>query len=275
MTADNHVDFPQHHLQSTAAFVDESDVMVDVLQPSNTGRSERPSQADVRTLAHQLNSLLDGSIRTLETVRRKIRNDELSTSANTPDEVDQRLTVVLDTLRQMGTAVGRALEQESDSTQDHIEHSFDRTSLTERIDAIITLLEPLAESKRVKFSLVVDPTLNAVATGPLAPAIVNIIENAIEAASETQNDITAIPSVEIVAEKRGGQFVLTVVDTGPGIDPNLQPGATTRSNGHGIGLVQTQDIVANLGGRLSLRNIPFAPGAIAELHIPLAALLVA
>lgn len=82
--------------------------------------------------------------------------------------------------------------------------------------------------------------------------------------------------VEIGAESRSGRLVLTIADDGPGIPadrlallPERGRRLDERPDGDGLGLAIAEDIVADLGGTLSLANRAApATGLIVTLDLP-------
>ncbi|MEH3046339.1 sensor histidine kinase [Sphingomonas adhaesiva] len=82
----------------------------------------------------------------------------------------------------------------------------------------------------------------------LEQVMVNLVQNALDAGART---------VTATVDARGDRVRITVADDGPGIDPAMrdalfQPFRTSKADGLGLGLVIAHDIVADLGGTLSL-----------------------
>ena len=96
--------------------------------------------------------------------------------------------------------------------------------------------------------------------------LINVVNNAVDAASETGAD------VEIAWERRNGALDLRVVDGGPGLPATANlfiPFFTTKRNGTGIGLVLSRQIAEAHGGTLTLQNRSDARGCVARLRLPL------
>ena len=118
--------------------------------------------------------------------------------------------------------------------------------------------------------------------GLVQQALVNIIRNAIEAATESG---VVQPSVALAATLRplgepSPEVVLSVEDNGPGVTDEViermfNPFFTTREVGTGLGLSIVHRIVDAHGGRVEVGNREHGPGALVELVFPVQAQSVA
>lgn len=84
----------------------------------------------------------------------------------------------------------------------------------------------------------------------LKQALLNVILNSLEAGAHR---------VEIVAEERGDDVIISVRDDGPGLaEPAraFEPFHSTKADGTGLGLPTARAIVESLGGRLELGEVP-------------------
>ena len=93
----------------------------------------------------------------------------------------------------------------------------------------------------------------------LEQVLVNLLQNALEALNGTQD-----PQITLSVTLPTDGVVVTVCDNGPGIDPAIAdrlftPFVTSRAAGLGLGLVISQDIMADMGG--SLHAVPNDDGA--------------
>ncbi len=89
--------------------------------------------------------------------------------------------------------------------------------------------------------------------------VLNLLQNAIEAL-----DGVVDPVVALGVEVKGKQVTIRVTDNGPGVAPAVRqrlftPFTTDKSDGLGLGLVISRDIVAAFGGELALE--PSSAGA--------------
>ncbi len=128
-----------------------------------------------------------------------------------------------------------------------------RTLLGERIELIMTLASDLG-------AIEVDPV-------QLEQVIVNLVVNAHDAMPDGGR--FTITTAEV-----GSHLVITVADTGVGMDQELigrifEPFFTTktRNQGTGLGLASVAGIVEQSGGTISVRSEP-RKGATFEIHLP-------
>ena len=99
----------------------------------------------------------------------------------------------------------------------------------------------------------------------LEQLLINLLKNAVEAASETGGGVT------ISWEEAPGEVELVVSDEGPGLldSRNLfVPFYTTKPEGSGIGLVLCRQIAEAHRGTLSLRNAEGRRGCDARFRVP-------
>ena len=108
-------------------------------------------------------------------------------------------------------------------------------------------------------------TLNA-DRDQLEQLLINLVNNAVDAAAETSGD------VEITWERQNGELDLRVVDEGPGLPATrnlFTPFFTTKRSGTGIGLVLSRQIAEAHGGSLTLEDRADTHGCVARLRLPL------
>jgi nitrogen fixation/metabolism regulation signal transduction histidine kinase len=121
--------------------------------------------------------------------------------------------------------------------------------------------------KRLPVRVRPGPPLTLSADGDqLEQLLINIIGNAVDAASETGG------GVEVSWERQNGALDLRVVDDGPGLPATknlFTPFFTTKRTGTGIGLVLSRQIAEAHGGTLTLEDRSDARGCVARLRLPL------
>jgi two-component system nitrogen regulation sensor histidine kinase NtrY len=117
----------------------------------------------------------------------------------------------------------------------------------------------------VKLSPGPEITINA-DPDQLEQLLINLIKNAVEAASETGGDVAA------GWRRTRGFLDFWVDDEGPGLSSTSNlfvPFFTTKPEGTGIGLVLSRQIAEAHGGALTLENRQAARGCRALLRLPL------
>lgn len=104
----------------------------------------------------------------------------------------------------------------------------------------------------------------------LTLAVVNLVDNAMDACADA-----ADRGIEIDTEQVDGAIRIRVRDHGPGIDPAtvdkvFEAFFTTKPPGQGLGLglALSSEVIAEMGGRMSVRNHP-AGGAEFTILLPL------
>lgn len=101
--------------------------------------------------------------------------------------------------------------------------------------------------------------------------IVNLVRNAIEAMEHSPRRELSISADRVPG---AGQVVMRVMDTGPGLAPEVaerlfQPFVTTKAHGMGVGLSICRSIIAGHGGELTVQANPEG-GTVFSFAVPLA-----
>ncbi|MBO0737481.1 MAG: GAF domain-containing protein, partial [Alphaproteobacteria bacterium] len=145
-------------------------------------------------------------------------------------------------------------------------------SLPEVVKSVVTATEPLATSKGLKFTAVVQsdmPTAHGDARR-VSQVLLNLVGNAIKFTDEGE--------VEIRGTAENGQFALTVRDTGPGIAESdrerifgefqqIDNTNTRKKGGTGLGLAISKRMVEMQGGAISVESI-LGQGSTFRLVLP-------
>lgn len=230
-------------------------------------RGDHRSDQSLRALAHELNSLLDGGLRTLRMTRRALSLGEPTpqtvSATNELDDVEVAMVRMTDVLHRVLSAPPPSRDVAPLSDALRIDRPLGAT-----LEAVLQGLSPLAHASGVSIRVECEPTANGLSTGPLEPLLRNTIRNAIEAFPVGWPS----PTVSVAMRCRGPRLEVDVLDNGPGIGAPNSPAKSASGSGAGLGLHVAREVVGSLGGALDLRNVPFGPGAIVRAHVPLTSL---
>ncbi|MHC5022652.1 MAG: ATP-binding protein [Planctomycetota bacterium] len=222
-----------------------------------TGSPPAP-MLSMRDLSHELNSRLDGAIRSLRLAERSLMETLGPDAAGTIDQALARLHLAQDAMRQMAGMLGGALAGKGAAAQ--------ATGAASRLDIevwrAVESLRPLAMDLEVELEAHVDAAAASLDAGPLSIVIHNGLRNAIEACTEV-----ASGRVELRVDLDDvGALRIRITDTGAGLQP--RDGRPSTPAGHGVGLDLSRRIVERLGGRLSLSDRPSGEGAVFDVQVP-------
>lgn len=128
-----------------------------------------------------------------------------------------------------------------------------RVEIHEVAKGVAEAYRPFVEAHDAKFELQLDSVSNPHLQGSIAAVesiIVNLLTNSLVAIPKSTRSPRLVRLMTVVEE---GQLILSVSDTGSGIDEHgvdeiWLPGVTSRPQGSGLGLTIVRDTVADLGG---------------------------
>lgn len=151
-------------------------------------------------------------------------------------------------------------------------------TLGEAIDEALNGIEAEATQAGVTLDALVDPRLAAMPADAIYTVLSNGLRNALEAIHHRHITEQRSDCIELRLTRDGGDGVLTITDTGPGVDPELRTpgggfrfGVTTKPEGHGVGLGLCRQVAMALGGKLWLRDA-LPSGAVLTLRFPVTSL---
>jgi PAS domain S-box-containing protein len=150
-----------------------------------------------------------------------------------------------------------------------------------QMESIVELLQPvLGSAISVALDLQSRDCIAVADVGQFETAVVNLALNARDAMPNggkltfRVSDVDAVPSVRGEATKNGHFVVVSVIDTGAGIDPQLlarifEPFFTTKQSGKGtgLGLSQAFGFSKQSGGELEVRSEP-GQGSTFSIYLP-------
>jgi len=212
------------------------------------------------SLAHQLSQPLTTIAIRAETARRDIspssQNAHTLASLNEISSQSNQLSSLVQNLRQL---FGSKLEK------------FESINLQKVCDEVLEIVKPTLQSKSI--TLIKHYESNPFVIGDsvqLQQVLINLFNNAIDSINDGKPNTREI-TITISASE--GDATLSVVDSGPGIDPNafqslFELYKTTKPNGLGVGLWLSKTIIERHQGKISASNHAHG-GARFEIQIPL------
>lgn len=207
-------------------------------------------------VSHELNQPLAAMKTYLAGARlllQRKRTEEAASSFQRIDDLIERMGAITRQLKSYARKGGDALEP---------------VDMRDALKGALTMMEPQLRTDTVDItqSLPRKPAMVMADRLRLEQVIINLLRNALDAMGGADGREIDL----IIAE--GDEVVLTVRDSGPGIDDLdalFEPFYTTKKPGEGIGLglAISSGIVKDLGGRLTARNGEKA-GAVFEVRLP-------
>jgi signal transduction histidine kinase/DNA-binding response OmpR family regulator len=199
--------------------------------------------------------------------------------AQTVQQVDENLKVVVSEGERLTKLIDDVLDL-AKIEAGKLEWHMEAVTVADILERATAATASLFEQKGLTLAMEVAPGLPAV-TGDrdrLIQVVINLISNAVK--------FTDVGSVTCRAERRGGEIVVSVVDTGLGIAPADQPKVferfkqvgdtlTDKPKGTGLGLPICREIVEHHGGRVWVESelgkgstfsfsLPIGPSALAS-----------
>ncbi|MEM7626330.1 MAG: sensor histidine kinase [Planctomycetota bacterium] len=228
-------------------------------------------------LAHELNNLLDGSLRGVGMTLRRL--DELELDDETRALLEKHLGAADRSMRLMADVIERYVNQPANrgvSLHDLVDSAG---GLLDVLTHAVNVYGPSIEQRGIELVTRLDPEISDLPAGPIYTVLANAINNALQAIErsvaapgEDEHRIT----VRLVGDpQHPGHLLVEITDTGVGLDPRLiddrgrfRFGVTTRAGGHGVGLGVCRQIAEDMHGQLTLE--PHADGGTRfALSVPL------
>lgn len=203
-------------------------------------------------LAHEVNNLLDGSMRQVGLVLHRV--SKIQQDIVEIDDMERRLKSVMVSMQQMG----RMVEQAGNNRVPIGGDLGGSLSIDDAVDHAMAMFEQRAAVHGIALSRQVEVGAGRLPAATLPCVLLNGLKNAIEAMTRRPN-----PGVITIAARLGSlgtsqRLVVEITDEGPGLANNLlgkdlfSPGVTSKSTGLGLGLGIVKQAVEELGGRVEL-----------------------
>lgn len=197
----------------------------------------------LRQLAHELNSLLDGSMRCVGLARTSLQS-QLPASQST---IDDGLGKAHAAMRHMASLLERAMKQPSATAPAAAVAMFDaQQTLQELFAELAALQQPHAQAAGAVILFDLPQDCLVLRAGPLGPVLMNGLRNAIEACA-----VLSTPHLS-PANANGRRIALMVRRGDDTLDMVISGPAAIKPSGQRLGLALSEQIVRELGGELAL-----------------------
>lgn len=225
-------------------------------------RRSGPGDLSVPQLAHELNSLLDGSLRYVSLALRLLEELEATGTDGSGRPVSNKLQRAQGAMVQMADLLERVMRRDDPS----VGVLARRDTIDQELRWLGEMVEPLAAAEGVGIEIKVAPEVATRPVGPLGTVLLNGLRNAVQACARAPGG--GERRVEVSVTLADPQTVSVVItDTGPG-----PPAGVTTPAGHGLGMALSRQILETLGGSLELAAGPARRGSALRVRVPLAAL---
>lgn len=212
-------------------------------------------------IAHELNQPI-AAIRTFVASGRRLL------SLGRKNELDQNLGSVSDLTERMAVITGqlKTFARKSEGRNRPV-------PLDAPISAALALLDGQLRAAGVRVSSRCAEPVPTVMGDPvrIEQVLINLVRNSLDAMRDVD-----IPSLSIELSVDGNEAILTLIDVGHGISPDVQtqlfdPFFTTKDvgEGGGLGLSISYGIVADMGGTIRGQNNPDGNGARFTIRLPI------
>jgi signal transduction histidine kinase len=206
------------------------------------------------TMAHEIKNPLNNIILSLEHLKENPENDE---------DTNNLLSIINRNAGRINLLITDLLN----STR-FLDLNFTSASINDLIDETLENAKDRIELSNIKVLKNYDPEICNVSvdTERIKIAFMNIIINAIEAI-ESEDGI-----IEIKTESKDGNCVIAISDNGKGMDQKalsklFEPFITSKANGTGLGLTNSQNIIFNHKGSINGESA-LSKGSTFVIHLP-------
>ena len=213
-----------------------------------------------------LNSLMDRTAHDLRTplARAIARIDLVIANQPSPADLAQLQSVEAD-LRDLSGRFGAMLALREAATLDP--NLGEPVNLAEISELAAALYQDLDIGQGKAITLTLAPAWVRAQRGLIQNAVANLLDNALRFTPKGGQ-------VDIETKIIGAMAILTISDSGPGLDLNqsseiFEAGVTTRAHdgGYGLGLATVREVATRYGGTVTLENRTPQKGAVATLSL--------
>jgi signal transduction histidine kinase len=190
-------------------------------------------------------------------IRNPLTNINLSADQMTADEIDEEeKKYLLDVIKRNSTRINYLITDLLNATK-FSELNYQQTNINSLLDETLQYAIDRAELNKIaiKKRYATNIPVVKVDADRMKIAFLNIIVNAIESMHSTAGTIL------LETEFKNDACVINITDNGKGIDQEtiskiFDPYFTSKANGNGLGLTNTQNIILNHKGKIQVSSKP-------------------
>ncbi|MHC4427895.1 MAG: ATP-binding protein [Planctomycetota bacterium] len=233
----------------------------DATSATPVGPDDPEASLSLRQLAHELNSLLDGSLRYVSLALRLLEELDAVGEGSSRDPVSAKLRHAQGAMVHMADLLERVMRR-NDTTARVLAR---RQTIAQELRWLAEMVEPMASAEGVRLTVDIAPEAGNQPVGALGTVLLNGLRNAVQACTRGAGTERWVEVVVRLVDP--DTLDLVIADTGPGPgDGAATPG------GHGLGMVLSRQIVEQLGGTMSLTAPAGGRGTELRVNVPLEAL---
>ena len=242
-----------------------------------------PSQVDrLSALVHELDNLLDGSLRCVSLAARTLKGTMSQIGVAEIDNVRKQLETACTALERMAGMVHAAMQGRAIPIGSVLDGSRPAVTIAEAVAHAADVMRLAASNHNAVIVVRVDPAIGSTPAGSIYPAVLNAIKNALESIESAGGTGTILVDCHRESGRKSGPgwACIEISDDGAGIPKGVPSsklfaqGYSRKAEGRGIGLALTRSVVESMGGHAELspredRADHRRPGAMLTLRFPL------
>jgi nitrogen fixation/metabolism regulation signal transduction histidine kinase len=217
-----------------------------------------PDAADrVTVLAHELNNLLDGSLRCLGLARESLAKAFSAKESGNLDNARRQVETVYTAMERMCEVIHASMVGWTAAAIGPAGRGQELT-LPSAIRHAVEVVGPGAFESGVRISVELEDSLEGIPARAVYPAVLNGLRNAVESVARTRQS----GGVRVLGRVEGGDgagvVVIEIHDDGAGLPEGVPPeelfrgGVSSKTGKMGVGLAISREILRELDGRIEL-----------------------